>query len=231
MTKEWFLPGVRNRLNICYPNALYQMEHIMIRSLALLTLLMAPPVFGQDGPSFDCGKAESSAEKLVCEDAELARLDRRVAERYAAALDVIRNLDTGASRAEDQLRASQRGWIKGRDECWKAADLKSCVESAYLRREGELVARWLLEEPTEIAFWTCEVPSNEVVTYFFDTELPSIRFEHLDRVDTGSLVPTDSGSRYEGSFGRSIRIQGDEAIYRDADPDGTTYQCNRRETN
>jgi uncharacterized protein len=205
-------------------------ERIMVRWLALLSLLIAAPVFGQDSPSFDCGKAGSSAEKLVCEDTELARLDRLVAERYAAALDVIRNLDTGASRAEDQLRASQRGWIKGRDECWKASDLRSCVESAYLRREGELVARWLLEEPTEIAFWTCEGPSNEVVIYFFDTELPSVRFEHLDRVDTGSLVPTASGSRYEGSFGRSIWIQGQKATYRDADPDGTTYQCSRRET-
>ena len=81
----------------------------MVRTLAILIPLMAAPIFGQASPSFDCSKAESSAEKLVCEDAELARLDRLGADRYAAALDAVRGLDSGASEAEDQLRASQRG--------------------------------------------------------------------------------------------------------------------------
>ena len=201
----------------------------MFRARAILLSLFSAPLFGQADPSFDCRKAASSAEKLVCEDADLARLDRLVADRYAAALDVVRGLDSGASEAEDQLRALQRGWIKGRDECWKASDLRDCVESAYLRREGRLVAQWLLEEPTGTAFWACDGnPANEVVTYFFDTELPSVRFERGDTVDTGSLVPTASGSKYEGSFGRSIWIKGEEAIYREPDPEGTTYECRVR---
>ncbi|SLN52862.1 Membrane-bound lysozyme-inhibitor of c-type lysozyme [Roseivivax jejudonensis] len=187
---------------------------------------LSAPVVAQEGPSFDCARAESSAETLICEDAELARLDRRVAERYSEALAAIRGLDAGAAEAESELRATQRGWIGGRDECWKAEDLRTCVADAYLRREGELVARWILEEPTSTAFWTCDgTPANEVVTIFFDTERPSLRFERGDSVDTGSLVPTGSGARYEGSFGRSIWIKGDAATYRDPDPDGTTYEC------
>jgi len=198
----------------------------MLRSCVLLFIVMASPVLGQNGPSFDCSKAESSAEKLVCVDAELAHLDRQVSERYAATLKVVRGLDTGASEAEAKLRAIQRGWLKGRDECWKAGDLKECVEASYLRRDGDLVARWILERPTGITFWACGGnPANEVVTFFFDTDLPSVRFERGDTIDTGSLVPTGSGSKYEGSFGRSIWIMGKEATYRDADPDGTTYSC------
>ncbi|WP_343116438.1 MliC family protein [Ostreiculturibacter nitratireducens] len=198
----------------------------MLRTLPLLGVLAATPAFAQDGPSFDCSKADSSAEDLICEDADLARLDRRLAERYAAALEAVRGLDVAATEAETELRAGQRGWIKGRNDCWKADDLRDCVERSYLRREGELVARWILEEPTGIAFWACGGnPANEVVTFFFDTELPSVRFERGDQIDTGSLVPAASGSSYEGNFGRSIWIKGDEATYREPDPDGTSYAC------
>ena len=198
----------------------------MARTLTILGIMLAFPALAQEGPSFDCSKAESSAEELICADPDLAALDRRVTERYAAALDAVRGLDSGAEQAEGTLRTYQRGWIKGRDECWKADDLRDCVEFSYLRREGELVAEWLLEEPTGIAFWTCDGnPANEVVTYFFDTELPSVRFERGDTIDTGSLVPTGSGSRYEGSFGRSIWIKGEEATYREPDPDGASHDC------
>lgn len=197
-----------------------------MRACFTACLLLATPVFAQEGPSFDCSKAQSSAETLICQDSDLARLDRLVAERYTAALAVIEGLDTGAEQAKQSLRAEQRGWIKGRDECWKADDLRTCVADSYLRREGELVARWMLEEPTGIAFWACGGnPSNEVVTYFYATELPSVRFERGDSVDTGSLVRTASGAKYEGSFGRSIWTKGDNAMYRDPDPDGSEWDC------
>lgn len=181
----------------------------------------------QEGPSFDCARAESAAEKLVCSDAELAALDRLVAGRYAAALEVARGLDAGAEAAVADLRAYQRGWIGGRDECWKAEDLRACVLFQYRFREAELVTRWMLEEPFSTAFWSCGGnPSNEVVTMFYDTTtVPAVRFERGDSIDTGILSPTASGARYDGSFGRWIWIKGDEATYRDPDPDGTEYRC------
>ena len=75
-------------------------------------------------PSFDCAKAESAAEKAVCADAELAALDRQLAARYAA--------------AKEADPAVQRGWAKGRDECWKADDLRLCVLESYRTRLVEL---------------------------------------------------------------------------------------------
>jgi len=198
----------------------------MFRFVSILFLLIATQAFAQDGPSFNCAKAESSAEELVCKNADLAQLDRLVADRYAAALDAVKKLDVGAKEAEDLLREHQRGWIKGRDECWKTDNLRDCVETHYLRRDGQLVAMWLLDKPTRVAFWACDGnPANEVVIYFFHTTLPSVRFERGDTVDTGSLVPTGSGSRYEGSFGRYIWIKDDQATYRDSDPDGSKHQC------
>lgn len=85
---------------------------------------VAPAARALVAPSFDCAKAGSTAEKLVCDDAELAALDRQLAARYAQARDVD--------------PAVQRGWVKGRDECWKADDLRLCVLEAYRTRLVEL---------------------------------------------------------------------------------------------
>ena len=89
-----------------------------------------PPPTGPVTPSFDCGKAESEAETMVCADYGLAALDNRLAEVYAAEL-----AKPGASK---ELAATQRGWVKGRDECGKADDKKLCVEEEYRTRIAEL---------------------------------------------------------------------------------------------
>jgi uncharacterized protein len=194
--------------------------------LFLTAMLLAAPALAQDGPSFDCGGARGAAETLVCADPELAALDRAVAGRYRAALAAVRALDAGAAAAEDALKTIQRGWLGGRDECWKAADPRGCVASAYLRREAELVATYMLELPSSSATWTCGGnPANEVVTLFFATPLPSVRFERGDSIDAGVQVRTASGARYDGSFGRWIWIKGETATYREPDPDGTEYGC------
>jgi len=84
--------------------------------------------------SFDCDKANSSAEKRVCGDVDLAGLDREMARLFRLAL---RGPHMAPAR-ERELRAMQRGWIKGRDDCWKADDLRACVLDSYLMRIHEL---------------------------------------------------------------------------------------------
>lgn len=180
-------------------------------------------------PSFDCEKAESDAEKLVCADDDLAALDVALSERFETALVEAEGLDIGGQEAVEILKATQRGWIKGRDECWKADDLRDCVTFAYQSREAELVAYWMLEEPVATVFWACDGnPANEVVTILFDTSLPSVRFERGDDIDTGFQVETASGAKYEGSFGRSIWMKGDSATYREPDPDGREMSCTKQ---
>lgn len=184
------------------------------------------PAIAQTTPSFDCSEAQSRVEDLICADDDLARLDRRLAERYAAAIEAAGRLDAEADVALDNLRATQRGWIKGRNACWTSDDLRACVSTAYLEREGALVAEWLLEAPSATAIWICDGnPDNTLVTLFFDTELPSVRFERDGSVDTGSLVRTASGARYDGGFGRSVWIKGEEATYREPDPEGKEHLC------
>ena len=85
------------------------------------------------GQSFDCVKAASQVEKIICADAELKAADTRMAELYARALK--------ATPAADQagLRSEQRGWIKTRDQCSTATEPKrNCVSYAYEQRNGRL---------------------------------------------------------------------------------------------
>lgn len=179
--------------------------------IAILLLLSGPAT---STPSFDCSRASSDVESLICNDAALAALDLRLAERYRQSLAAIDALDAGRDSARNETRAMQRGWIKGRDDCWKAEDMRACVEAAYLTRDGELTALWVLQDPVTTAAYMCDGnPANEVVVFYFDTELPSIRLEYGDGIKTGFSVPAASGAKYAIAFGGTFWSKGDEAIF------------------
>jgi len=175
--------------------------------LALLALAAAPDWARAQakGPTFDCAKAQSEVEQLICKDEGLAALDRKLDEVYKAALAKARD------DVPQLLRTEQRGWIKGRNECWKAKDgtyltaswqaknVRECVEGTYRIRISELQATMRLVPPKGPVFFSCENnPANEVVATFFDTDPPTARLERGDQTVTAWLVPAASGSKYEG---------------------------------
>jgi uncharacterized protein len=180
---------------------------------------------GAAGPSFDCAKASHEAEKAICASPELSELDLALAEAFAGAVTAAKGLDAGAADAEKTLRAEQRGWIKGRDECWKSDQgLEPCIRDATMRRTAELQAQWFLVEPTATVFWTCNGnAADEVVTTFFPTDPPSARIERGDTTEIGLLTETASGARYEASFGKGIWTKGEEALLEW--PEGTESPC------
>lgn len=183
-----------------------------------LALVSAP--VRAEGPSFDCAKAEGAVQELICQDEGLAALDRELGEVYEAALA------KAGDDAPKLLRAEQRGWIKGRDECWKAegaggpvfltaswqaTNVHDCVEGQYQLRISELQALYRLVPEKGPVFYACENnPANEVVATFFETDPPTARVERGDRSVTAWLVPTDSGSKYEGQ-NLELWTKGDEA--------------------
>jgi uncharacterized protein YecT (DUF1311 family) len=86
-------------------------------------------------PSFDCAKASHEVEELICKDAELADLDRSLAGLYGV---VLKN---SPSSEQKRLKAEQRGWVKGRNDCWKSSDQRGCVKREYESRISELKDR------------------------------------------------------------------------------------------
>jgi uncharacterized protein len=184
-----------------------RMTNGMARFGAVLALVLAPGLVRAEGPAFDCDKADGTVEKMICTDTGLSALDRELDGVYKAAL----------AKARDDvprfLRTEQRGWIKGRNECWKAeggspvyltaswtaASVHDCVEGQYRLRISELQALMRLVPEKRLAFFACEGnPANEIVATFFETDPPTARIERGDRTVTAWLVPTGSGAKYEG---------------------------------
>lgn len=146
------------------------------------------------GPAFDCyGAAPGSIEEMICEDDELSALDRKLSVVYAAA----------AQKAGDTqplvLRAEQRGWIKGRDACWKADDTRACVQDAYQRRIVELQARYGLVQGKGPYRFICDQDhAQPIIVTFFSTDPPTLIAERGNDVAFMTLQPSGSGAKYQG---------------------------------
>lgn len=146
------------------------------------------------GPSYDCAKVKPGAiEAMICEDKVLSALDRNLSEVYASA-----RIKAG-NEHPPQLKAEQRGWIKGRDDCWKSDDVRACVRMEYQRRIAELQARYRLVPGTGHVYYECEGnPASEVAVMFFKTDPPTLIAERGDSVSFMYQQPSDSGVKYLG---------------------------------
>lgn len=90
------------------------------RSRLLLLKVAKKPLWT---PSFDCGRADTDAERMVCSDRSLAALDVQMAERYQA-------VTNDASVVE-----AQKTWVHDvRDAC---TDI-NCLHTAYQQRLSDL---------------------------------------------------------------------------------------------
>lgn len=72
--------------------------------------------------SFDCAKASTKVEKLICGDAELSKLNEDLAVAYQRALQNGKQAET--------LKQAQKQWLKERNGCANA----DCVKRAYAAR-------------------------------------------------------------------------------------------------
>ena len=177
-------------------------------------------------PAFDCAKAESSAEELICANDDLAKLDRTLADVYGKAVAAIETFADKDTALKD-FKAYQRGWIKGRDECWKAEDELACIKADYEYRIAEITAKYGLIEGQKPVFYMCnDNPADEIVATYFPTTPPSARLERGDSTEIVVEGPTGSGARYLGSFGIVFWIKGDEATVEW--PQGTSFDCRVR---
>jgi uncharacterized protein YecT (DUF1311 family) len=175
--------------------------------LGLVAAAAAAPMAVQaEGPTFDCGAAKADVETLICSDAALAALDRKLDAVYKAAL-----AKAHAGPLVRQLRQEQRGWTKGRDDCWKANGqdtwitatwtvntVRNCVDAQYRLRTSELQAVWRLLPPRTLSFACQGEPAKEVVANLFDTDPPTLRLERGDQTKTLWRVGVAGKGRYEG---------------------------------
>ncbi|HEX5000007.1 MAG TPA: MliC family protein [Terriglobia bacterium] len=157
--------------------------------------LLGPAAKASSGPSFDCAKATSPAEKLVCGNTELAELDRKLAAVYARAMSPE---SPWPPEERDVQRGAQRTWMAERDACSKGKDISHCVRSSYQRRLtvlqikiGDLMA------PTPVGYRCKGIEGTPVtVAYYKQTEPPSAVITVGGRQTVVFQSPSGSGARY-----------------------------------
>jgi len=103
--------------------------------------------------SFDCRKASSAVEKLICSpgNSELQNLDWEMNSSY---LTVLQD-----EKQADAIRHSQKQWMKKRDACTNA----DCVRQAYKERLKVLVAAQRENAPPLISASKAEAICKEVL--------------------------------------------------------------------
>ncbi|MBO9514038.1 MAG: MliC family protein [Variovorax sp.] len=178
------------------------MPHASLRAMMLslaLSLVAAPPVSAAP-PSFSCAKASGAAEQAICQDGTLAALDREIARLYRLALGG-RSLD---AQRRKELIATQRGWIKGRNDCWKAGDLAACIRDSAMSRIGELRAQFPAARSDDAhgvslgpVAVRCPQGAKEIQATFVNVEPPMALLAWADRQSLVlTIARSASGARY-----------------------------------
>jgi uncharacterized protein len=98
------------------------MKYFFSYAFKFFTFIM-PFVNYSYGASFDCAKAGTKVEKLICSTPSLSKLDSSLADVYKDAL-----------RKEPAIKPDQLAWIKERNKCSSEA----CLEESYKERIDSL---------------------------------------------------------------------------------------------
>lgn len=123
-------------------------------AFGMVVLVTAVPV---RAASFDCAKATTTVEKLICSEPELSALDEQLSKAYAGAREAA-----GSSQA---LIAEQRSWLAERNRCADAA----CIKMAYTARlaqlqpmGGEAVAQEAATPSEHLEPWQAACPAPNI---------------------------------------------------------------------
>lgn len=158
---------------------------MMILVFAAGALLAATPSASRDdrAQSFDCNKAQSAVEKMICADQQLRELDEYLGRYYAAARAAV---GTGASC----LQTDQAQWLKvTRGACRDGA----CLRSVYLDRLAELDPL----QPGATALRNIELPPAPALVWVIgpasDTVAAPPNRKAVAFEETGTLLDEVSG--------------------------------------
>lgn len=109
---------------------------VLKQALAAFFILAILTCSAAYSASFDCSKASSRVEKLICEDDELSRLDKELALSYKRILESL--VFASETLAKDRIQTEQRQWLKKeRNNCSDTACLRLAYEARIKQLEDE----------------------------------------------------------------------------------------------
>ena len=130
---------------------LSQKGTLMKKFIVMSIVLITSHLYSNDRiqPSFDCSKAKTRVEKLVCSDEDISRVDRDMQKAYDLMMgkyDIPYMNEEAKEEIKpylEKLKQSQIDWVKYRDKyCNTKKDEKefrSCVFSRYINRIQSIV--------------------------------------------------------------------------------------------
>lgn len=177
---------------------------IPAKFLILALNATSPLATADSGPSFDCSTAQG-VEQHVCASTELSALDRRLASVYK------QNLAATDAATQKRLRAEQRGWIKGRDECWKAGNQPQCLTLSYQTRLVELqIQSGSVTAPTPVEYVCGDNSKPFTAAFYNDLEPKAAVLTYGEDQSIAVIQPSGSGAHY-GNDGVDFREHQGEA--------------------
>lgn len=199
-----------------------QDSHLYLATMADGSILEFSPLDSNRNqfasPAYECSDAEGTVEDLICNDPALIRLDLQLDTLYQAALVQFPESEI------PELKAYQRGWISGRNDCWKAADVTACIAENYQLRITELQIQtgfYMVPSPTVF-----ECGNSQLLTAYFygDTALESVV---INTAGEQFLAYLDSDSNEIQYTGRNIRLSlgQQDVVWEQA---GVNRRCNRQ---
>lgn len=94
--------------------------------MACASVLLALATSSVQAASFDCAKARTKVEHIICDTSDISKLDEELAASYKVALQ--------DKTKADSIKQAQKLWMKGRNACAEEA----CVQEAYRNRIKQL---------------------------------------------------------------------------------------------
>lgn len=108
------------------------MSSLIKWAIAIAAILAAPLASHvHAAPSFDCGKASTRVERMICDHPRIAELDSELAAAYRIALR-----DAPWASANRRIRAEQGEWVAERNRCRDPR----CLRQLYRQRIKQLYA-------------------------------------------------------------------------------------------
>ena len=196
---------------------------------AAFAVLPSPLLAQSAAPSFDCAKASSPVEKLICTDKGLAALDRETARLFALARD-------SAGDARDDLIKFQKTWIISRDDCAASTDKERCLAESYVGRINTLRQQFAAARAPKggisLGPFLAQCDRGDPLTVTFVNSNPAYAYVGGAK-DSFVLkqVLSGSGARYEAQYpkGQSrLWNKGDNATI--ALPGGRDMNCTLKPT-
>jgi uncharacterized protein len=164
---------------------------------------------------YDCKNRNGEVENIICNNQELIKLDYQLQAIYDQALAKAASIDDRPKEAVKLLKTTQRGWIKGRNDCWKESDAKiKCIKSNYEQRIAFLQAKWILVPQGATNQYFCqENKSGFTITFYPTQPIASIAVEYGDQRLIFLQIDTKNRNRYDGEFGRYIELGNKDGLF------------------